>query len=145
MQRARFQPRPLFSRLPEAISSPVYPLHFRALRNMRIHGESSPRFSGCQDICTVRNTRSGCGIMIVKRTVGRGHAGEAAGRTVRVGRIDLRRVAGIVEIAHRHRDLAEITGFREVGTALAMRDDHRHGCRPCRRGTATAIRESRPS
>ena len=44
-----------------------YPTHFRALRNMRIHGESSPRLSGCQDICTVRNTRSGCGIMIVKR------------------------------------------------------------------------------
>jgi hypothetical protein len=39
----------------------------RALRNMRIHGESSPQFSGCQDICTVRKTRSGCGIMIVKR------------------------------------------------------------------------------
>jgi peptidyl-prolyl cis-trans isomerase C len=37
------------------------------LRNMRIHGESSPQFSGCQDICTVRKTRSGCGIMIVKR------------------------------------------------------------------------------
>ncbi len=34
---------------------------------MRIHGESSPRLSGCQDICTVRKTRSGCGIMIVKR------------------------------------------------------------------------------
>lgn len=34
---------------------------------MRIHGLSSPQFSGCQDICTVRKTRSGCGIMIVKR------------------------------------------------------------------------------
>ena len=34
---------------------------------MRIHGLSSPQLSGCQDLCTVRKTRSGCGIMIVKR------------------------------------------------------------------------------
>lgn len=46
---------------------PRYPTHFRALRNRRIHGESSPSVSGDQDICTVRKTRSGCGIMIVKR------------------------------------------------------------------------------
>jgi hypothetical protein len=44
-----------------------HPTQRRALRNMRSHGESSPQFSGCQDICTVRKTRSGCGIMIVKR------------------------------------------------------------------------------
>jgi hypothetical protein len=43
------------------------PTHLRALRNIRIHGLSSPQFSGCQDICTVRKTRSGCGIMIVNR------------------------------------------------------------------------------
>ncbi len=43
------------------------PTQRRALRNMRIHGLSSPQFSRCQDICTVRKTRSGCGIMIVKR------------------------------------------------------------------------------
>ena len=43
------------------------PHHTRALRNMRIHGESSPQLSGCQLICTLRNTRSGCGIRIVTR------------------------------------------------------------------------------
>ena len=47
-----------------------HPTHFRALRNMRIHGESSPKSLGCHDICTVRKTRSGCGIMIVKRPSG---------------------------------------------------------------------------
>ena len=44
-----------------------YPTHTRALRNIRIHGLSSPQSSGCQEHCTVRNTRSGCGIRIVKR------------------------------------------------------------------------------
>src|SRR6185312_8266935 len=43
------------------------PHHTRALRNMRIHGESSPQFSGCQLNCTLRNTRSGCGIRMVTR------------------------------------------------------------------------------
>src|SRR4029453_17043136 len=45
----------------------AHPIHTLALRNMRIQGESSPHFSGCHDICTLRNTRSGCGIRIVKR------------------------------------------------------------------------------
>src|SRR2546428_12586218 len=45
----------------------LHPSHTLALRNIRIHGESSPQSPGCQDICTVRNTRSGCGIRIVKR------------------------------------------------------------------------------
>ncbi len=34
------------------------------------HGLFSPQPSGCQDICTVRKMRSGCGIMIVKRPSG---------------------------------------------------------------------------
>ena len=42
----------------------------RALRNMRSQGLSSDQSLGCQDICTVRNTRSGCGIMMVKRPSG---------------------------------------------------------------------------
>lgn len=49
------------------VESASYPTHFRALRNMRSHGESSPMPSECQDICTLRKTRSGCGIIIVKR------------------------------------------------------------------------------
>ena len=39
----------------------------RALRNILIHGPSSPQESGCQEFCTVRNTRSACGIKMVKR------------------------------------------------------------------------------
>jgi hypothetical protein len=34
---------------------------------MRSQGPSSSQSSGCQECCTVRNTRSGCGIMMVKR------------------------------------------------------------------------------
>src|SRR5690606_40926336 len=41
------------------------PTQARALRKMRIQGESSPSPGGAQLICTVRNTRSGCGIRIV--------------------------------------------------------------------------------
>src|SRR6266508_875247 len=48
-------------------STGTHPTQTLALRNIRIHGESSPQSSGCQDICTVRNTRSGCGMRIVKR------------------------------------------------------------------------------
>jgi len=39
----------------------------RAFENILNHGDASPHSSGCHDICTVRNTRSGCGIRIVKR------------------------------------------------------------------------------
>jgi len=46
------------------------PSHRRALRNIRIHGESSPSPGGCHDSCTVRRTRSGCGIRMVKRPSG---------------------------------------------------------------------------
>jgi len=48
----------------------VQPSQRRALRNRRIHGESSPSAAGFHDICTVRRTRSGCGITIVKRPSG---------------------------------------------------------------------------
>ena len=34
---------------------------------MRIQAPSSPQLSGCQELATVRNTRSGCGIMMVAR------------------------------------------------------------------------------
>ena len=37
---------------------------------MRIQGEKAPISRGCQDSCTVRWLRSGCGIMIVKRPSG---------------------------------------------------------------------------
>ena len=39
----------------------------RTLRNMRIRRHHSPQLSGCQELATVRNTRSGCGIMMVAR------------------------------------------------------------------------------
>jgi hypothetical protein len=43
------------------------PTKTRALRNMRSHGESSPHAAGRWLSCTLRNTRSGWGIMIVTR------------------------------------------------------------------------------
>jgi len=39
----------------------------RALRNIRIQGASSFQSSDRHEFCTARNTRSGCGIMIVTR------------------------------------------------------------------------------
>ena len=41
--------------------------HTRALRNMRINGASSFQSSERHEFCTARNTRSGCGIMMVTR------------------------------------------------------------------------------
>src|SRR5258706_6727405 len=37
---------------------------------MRIHGESSPQPGGCHESRSVRNTRSGCGMRMVKRPSG---------------------------------------------------------------------------
>src|SRR5690606_3783521 len=47
--------------------APAYPTHTRALRNIRSQGPSSPQPAGCQECCTVRNTRSGCGMNDRKR------------------------------------------------------------------------------
>lgn len=44
-----------------------YPTKRRAFANIRYHGDSSPHASGCHDICTLRKTRSGCGIRIENR------------------------------------------------------------------------------
>ena len=44
-----------------------HPTHLRALRQMRIQGLSAPMSPLVQLICTLRNTRSGWGIMAVKR------------------------------------------------------------------------------
>ena len=46
---------------------PAQPTQTLALRNIRIHGESSPQPAGCQDNVTLRATRSGCGISTVAR------------------------------------------------------------------------------
>jgi hypothetical protein len=43
------------------------PTHLRALRNIRIHGDSSPQDSGAHECTEARNTRSACGIRTVKR------------------------------------------------------------------------------
>ncbi len=45
----------------------VQPTQERALSKSCCQGEHSPHSAGCHDICVVRNTRSGCGIMIVTR------------------------------------------------------------------------------
>ena len=44
-----------------------YPTHLRAFLNILIQGLSSNHSSGCQELLTVLNTRSGCGIIIVTR------------------------------------------------------------------------------
>lgn len=43
------------------------PHHTRALRNMRIHGESPCHSAGAQLRLSARGVRSGCGIMMVTR------------------------------------------------------------------------------
>ena len=48
----------------------AYPTQARALRNMRIQGESSRHSRGRQESCTARKTRSGCGIRMVARPSG---------------------------------------------------------------------------
>ena len=48
----------------------THPTQTLALRNIRNQGPSAPHSSGCQEFVTVRNTRSGCGIMIVKQPSG---------------------------------------------------------------------------
>src|SRR5262245_18054566 len=45
----------------------LQPTQVRALSKRRCHGEHSPQSAGCHESCAVRNTRSGCGIMIVTR------------------------------------------------------------------------------
>jgi hypothetical protein len=56
-------------RLRRVVETPQ-PTQRRALRNMRIQGESSTDRSGAQDICTVRKTRSGWGMTTLKRPSG---------------------------------------------------------------------------
>ncbi len=51
---------------PELVHRPQF-TQTRALRNMRIQGASSVQSSERHEFCTARNTRSGCGIMIVTR------------------------------------------------------------------------------
>ena len=51
--------RACLSRAPEPFTEHVYPTHTRAFRNNRIQGASSCQLCGCQEYCTVRNTRSG--------------------------------------------------------------------------------------
>jgi hypothetical protein len=93
---------------------------------MRIHGESSPRLSGCHDICTVRKTRSGCGIMIVKRPSAVVTPGDAGRRAVRVVGIDLGRIARVVEVTHGDQRARLLLGRVELGAPFAVRDDDRH-------------------
>jgi len=51
-----------------AESAEAQPTHARAFSNIRIHGLwSNVHSRGCQDSSALRNTRSGCGIMIVSR------------------------------------------------------------------------------
>ena len=47
-----------------------YPTHFLAFWNIFSQAPFSCQPYGCQEFCTARNTRSGCGIMIEKRPFG---------------------------------------------------------------------------
>ena len=51
-------------------SAKNYPTQRRAFLKICIQGESSPEPGGDQDIWTLRNTRSGCGMTMVKRPSG---------------------------------------------------------------------------
>ena len=72
---------------------------------MRIHGPSSPQPSGCQDCCTLRNTRSGCGMRMVKRPSAVVRPVMPSRRTVGVERIGLGRRAAVVDEAQRDQRL----------------------------------------
>ena len=74
-------------------SAPDQPTQARALRKSRIQGLSSPQPSGCQDIWTVRKTRSGCGMTIVKRPSAVVTPVIPRGRAVRVERVASRSAA----------------------------------------------------
>ena len=95
---------------------------------MRIHGLSSPHSGGCHDSWAVRNTRSGCGMMIVTRPSGVVSAAMPPGRAVRVRRVALGDLAAAVDEAGRdqagaleRRELRRV----ELGPALAVRDRDR--------------------
>ena len=79
-----------------------------------------PRPSGCHDCCTVRNTRSACGISTVKRPSGVVTEVMPPRRAVRVVRISFGMRAPVVDEAHRHQRLAEAAGLRKVGIAFAV-------------------------
>ena len=96
----------------------------------------------------VRNTRSGCGIRIVKRPSARGEAGDALRRAVRVVRIGLGRAAAIVDEAQRDERLRgrELRAHRGTPRSLRRAPSRSAcGCPPCRRRTATASAAPRPA
>ena len=101
--------------------------------------------SGCHDIWTVRNTRSGCGIRIVNRPSGVVRPVMPAG-TVRVGRILLGRLAIVVDEAQRDERLrAARCAHRGIRRSLRRAQSRSEcGCRHAgekeRRRTA-ALRE----
>ena len=68
------------------------PTNTRALRNRRIQPPSSPHALGAHEFCTVRNTRSGCGMTRGDAAVGAAHAGDAQRRAVRIVGIALGRL-----------------------------------------------------
>ena len=69
VRRSRHRPRPGAERQSggECRAPCARPTNTRALRNSRIQPPSSDHSFGRQEFCTVRNTRSGCGITEVTR------------------------------------------------------------------------------
>ena len=78
--------------------------------------------SGCHDICTVRNTRSGCGIRIVKRPSAVVSPVMPCGEPFGVVRIALGRPPRVVDEAQRDQRLRrrELRRVAELGVALAV-------------------------
>ena len=104
---------------------------------------SSPQSRGCHEFCTVRNTRSGCGIRIVKRPSAVVSAGDAVRRAVRVVRVAPRSAAPRLSTKRSATSAlraAVAARVAELGVALAVRDRDRHAAaRHAARRRATAI------
>ena len=64
--QSTFQPLCVSTNIQTKSKKP-YPTQTRAFLNIRIQGESSPHDSGAHECTAVRNTRSACGIITVKR------------------------------------------------------------------------------
>ena len=110
------------------------PTQARALRKMRIHGRVlAPAGAGARSSCTVRNTRSGCGMMMVTRPSGVVTRGDAVGRAVRVVGVALGRRGRGCRRSARRRSPRASSAARSASAANSARPS------PC--ATAIGMRE----
>ncbi len=98
-----------------------YPSCLRALRKIRIHGLSSPQFSGCGELATVRNTRSDAASQSSPDHFRSSPPNDAVRRTVRVSRMGFGHLTKVINVAQGDRGLC----------SQARQDAHRpHSTRP---------------